>query len=83
MKQEEMILSPCFGLVETVDVIHDAYVYEWETTFTIKKQEGSIEHVTLGISGKVVSIEVEQGDEVIPGMVLAYLEEDLAITGSD
>ncbi|AFU12010.1 Acetyl-CoA carboxylase [Bacillus cereus Rock3-29] len=37
----------------------------------------------MGCSGEVHSLEVEAGDKVIPGMVLAYIQEDLFVSGSD
>nr|WP_275695578.1 biotin/lipoyl-binding protein [Fredinandcohnia sp. SECRCQ15] len=45
--------------------------------------EGENKTIAIGISGRVQSIEVQEGDEVIPGMVLAYLREDSILIGAD
>jgi biotin carboxyl carrier protein len=39
--------------------------------------------IQTSVSGEVESIEVQEGDNVIPGMVLAYIKEDMFVTGSD
>ncbi|WP_372508825.1 hypothetical protein [Pseudalkalibacillus decolorationis] len=78
-----MIMSPCHGIVEEVSIQSQLRIYEWEALFSIKKNNGKIEIVKIGISGEVESLEVEKGDEVIPGMVLAFIKEDLFVSGSD
>jgi len=83
MRHHEMILSPCHGVVEKISIEKDTRIYEWETLFTIKTVEGRSEEVCVGLSGIIYSLEVEVGDEVIPGMVLAYINEDLIASGSD
>jgi len=78
-----VILSPCFGTVEKISVQKAERIYEWEALFTIKSDDGNIEEVQTGVSGEIESLEVQVGDNVIPGMVLAYIKEDLFVTGSD
>jgi biotin carboxyl carrier protein len=78
-----VILSPCFGKVEKITVKNAERIYEWEALFTIKRDEGTVEEVQTGVSGEIESLEVQEGDYVIPGMVLAYIKEDLFVTGSD
>ncbi len=78
-----VVTSPCFGRVEKVTVRSESRIYEWEPLFIIKTEDGKIEMIQTGVSGEVESLEVQEGDSVIPGMVLAYIKEDLFVTGSD
>jgi biotin carboxyl carrier protein len=78
-----VILSPCSGKVEKIAVKKADRIYEWEALFTIQSDAGALEIVQTGVSGKIDSLEVQEGDNVIPGMVLAYIKEDLFITGSN
>lgn len=78
-----VVLSPCYGMVERISIKNESRIYEWETLFMIKSESGVIETVQTSLSGEVESLEVFEGDYVIPGMVLAYIKEDLFITGSD
>jgi biotin carboxyl carrier protein len=78
-----VVLSPCNGKVEKVSVKDEARIYEWETLFMIKTETGYVETIQTNVSGKIESLEVQEGDEVIPGMVLAFIKEDLFVTGSD
>lgn len=79
----EFVISSCYGVVEEVSIDIHSRIYEWEKLFTIRKANGNLEIVRFGLSGKVKSLEVQQGDRVIPGMVLAYINEDLVVSGSD
>lgn len=49
---------------------------EWEPLFIIQTHYGENKVITVGIRGSVQSIEVQEGDEVIPGMVLSYVKDD-------
>lgn len=73
----EFIMSSCHGVVIEISIEPQARIYEWEKLFTIKTDNGELETVKVGISGKVESLEVQVGDRVIPGMVLAFVKEDL------
>ncbi|PDZ72400.1 hypothetical protein [Bacillus pseudomycoides] len=79
----EIVTSPCYGTVEKVAIDKDSRIYEWEPLFGIKNMNGKLEVIKMGCSGEVQSLEVEAGDKVIPGMVLAYIQEDILISGSD
>lgn len=83
MKSSEMVTSPCHGVVEDISIQINSRVYEWESLFTIKTDEGHRETVTIGLSGTVDSLEVQVDEEVVPGMVLAYIKEDIVVSGSD
>ncbi|RBW67266.1 biotin/lipoyl-containing protein [Bacillus taeanensis] len=83
MKQViEALYSPCHGKVEEVYVKLGAYVYEWEKLFVIRTTE-QIEEVSIGISGKISKLNIQKGDIVNPDMILAELEDDFVISGSD
>ncbi|WP_410981849.1 hypothetical protein [Bacillus cereus] len=79
----EIVTSPCYGTVEKVSIDKDSRIYEWEPLFAIKDMNGKTEVIKMGCSGEVQSLEVEAGDKVIPGMVLAYIQEDIFNSGSD
>jgi len=78
-----VVISPVYGKVESVSVQEEARIYEWDALFQIKGINGSIQPIRTGVSGEIQSLEVQVGDRVIPGMVLAYIKEDLFVTGSD
>jgi len=78
-----VVLSPCYGKVERISIKNESRIYEWEPLFAIKTEAGNVEMIQTSVSGEVESLEVQEGDEVIPGMVLAYIKEDLFVTGSD
>lgn len=80
---QEFIMSSINGTIEEVLINIDSRIYEWETLFTIKTVDGELKTVNVGLSGKVCSLEVQKGDRVIPGMVLAYIKEDFILCGSD
>ncbi|ENQ3104833.1 hypothetical protein SAMN04488168_10295 [Bacillus sp. 491mf] len=79
----EIVTSPCYGTVEKVSINRESRIYEWEPLFAIKNMNGQMEVIKMGCSGEVQSLEVEAGDKVIPGMVLAYIQEDILNSGSD
>ncbi|MFL6558304.1 MAG: hypothetical protein ACJ8MO_19585 [Bacillus sp. (in: firmicutes)] len=78
-----VVLSPCYGEVAGISIKGESRIHEWETLFMIKSESGTLETVQTCLSGEVESLEVQEGDKVIPGMVLAYIKEDLFVTGSD
>ncbi|MDR7002693.1 hypothetical protein [Neobacillus niacini] len=79
----DVVLCPCYGEVEKVSIKGDSRIYEWEPLFTIKTADGMVKTIQTGVSGEIQSLEVQEGDQVIPGMVLAFVKEDLFVTGSD
>jgi biotin carboxyl carrier protein len=80
---EEAIFSPCSGTVETVLTRENNHVYEWERLFLIKTKNGKIEEISIGVSGYITSLPVKKGQEVNSQTVLATIQDDLLITGSD
>ncbi|UOQ92404.1 hypothetical protein MUO14_18340 [Halobacillus shinanisalinarum] len=83
MNYKEMITSPYHGIIEEICIQSNSRIYEWESLFIVRTDEDTIKTVATGMSGSVHSLEVKIGEEVIPGMVLAYIEEDLVVSGSD
>jgi hypothetical protein len=79
----EFVVSAVSGKVEEVSIEVHSRIYEWEKLFTIRTENGYLETVSVGLSGEVISIEVKTGDCIIPGMVLAFIKDDLIPTGSD
>ena len=79
----EFVISSYYGIIEEVSINIHSRIYEWDPLFKIKTESGKIETIRVGISGKVHSLEVQKGDRVIPGMVLAFIKEDLIASGSD
>ncbi|MFK2826263.1 hypothetical protein QYG89_11360 [Bacillus sp. B190/17] len=80
---EEMITSPYTGIIQNVLVRKHSRVYEWEPLFLIKDEEGNLLTIKVGVSGEIKSLEVQEGDHVIPGMVLAYIKEELVVSACD
>ncbi|MGC4377673.1 biotin/lipoyl-containing protein [Fictibacillus sp. Mic-4] len=79
----EIVPCPSYGVVEEIIVQPGDRIYEWEPLFTIKKIQGSLEQITVGVSGIVDSLKVKKGDKVTPGTVLATIKDDLFVSGSD
>lgn len=79
----EYIMSSCYGFIEEISIKPNSRIYEWEELFKIRTDDGNLITVRVGLSGEVKSLEVQKGDRVIPGLVLAYIKEDLFATASE
>jgi len=73
----DVVLCPYQGWVEKITAYNKQRIFEYESLFVIKTDVGTTEVIHTSISGEIESLEVEEGDEVIPGMVLAYLKGDI------
>lgn len=71
------VISPCHGIVEKITCEESSYVHEGETLFVIRTENGLV-HIAVDFSGYAKGFEVRPGDEVIPGMVLVYVQEDIS-----
>ncbi|HEY9578071.1 MAG TPA: hypothetical protein VIR64_10390 [Pseudobacillus sp.] len=80
---EELIISPYQGVIQQILVKEKTRIYEWEPLFIIKEKEGVLYSVMMGVSGEIQSIEVQEGDDVLPSMVLAYVKEELVVSPCD
>lgn len=82
MNYEEIITSPYDGVIEKIFVQRHSQVYERDVLFKIRPNDGGLRTITASLSGSVQSLEVNEGEEVVLGMVLAYIAEDLFMSGS-
>lgn len=74
MRIRHEVLSPCVGIVDAVFLAINSPVEEGEEVIAIRTPDGIVP-VVAEVNGKMIGIEVEAGDEVIPGMIVAYIEE--------
>ncbi|PFK40987.1 hypothetical protein COI93_12325 [Bacillus cereus] len=79
----EEIYSSYNGKVEEIFVDEASYVYEWEKLMTIRKNDGTLETVAVGISGHIRSVNIEVGQDIDLDTLLFKLEDDLVITGCE
>ncbi|MGB8002419.1 MAG: biotin/lipoyl-binding protein [Anaerobacillus sp.] len=77
------VVCPCEGVIEKIFINHASRVYEWEPMFVIRNGQGNQEKVTLGVSGEISELLVQENDHVKDGFILASLKEDDFVTGSD
>ncbi len=69
--------------VEEIFVNESSYVYEWEKLMMIRKNNGELEKVAVGISGNIRLVNVVVGQQIHTGTLLVRLEDDLLITGCE
>ncbi|KOS30379.1 hypothetical protein ADK18_02855 [Bacillus anthracis] len=79
----EEICSPYEGKVEEIFVKETSYVYEWEKLMMIRKNNGELEKVAVGISGNIRLVNVVVGQQIHTDTLLVRLEDDLLITGCE
>ncbi|OOR59217.1 hypothetical protein BGP34_07520 [Bacillus mycoides] len=79
----EEIYSSCTGIVEEIFINESSYVYEWEKLMMIRKNDGEIEKIAVGISGNIRLVNVEVGQNIDADTLLVKLEDDLLITGCE
>ncbi|EEK80614.1 hypothetical protein COE58_00045 [Bacillus cereus] len=79
----EEIYSSYEGKIEEIFVNESSYVYEWEKLMMIRKNNGELEKVAVGISGNIRLVNVEIGQEINGDTLLVKLEDDLLITGCE
>ncbi|MED0876288.1 hypothetical protein [Bacillus mobilis] len=79
----EEIYSSYEGKVEEIFVKESSYVYEWEKLMIIRKNNGELEKVAIGISGNIRLVNVVVGQQINTDTLLVKLEDDLLITGCE
>ncbi|PEL83103.1 hypothetical protein CN558_15170 [Bacillus wiedmannii] len=79
----EEIYSSYEGKVEEIFVNESSYVYEWENLMMIRKNNGVLEKVAVGISGNIRLVNVVVGQQINTDTLLVKLEDDLLITGCE
>ncbi|HDR7735950.1 hypothetical protein CN553_23815 [Bacillus cereus] len=79
----EEIYSSYEGKVEEIFINEFSYVYEWEKLLMIRKNDGELKKIAVGISGNIRLVNVEVGQEISADTLLVKLEDDLLITGCE
>ena len=79
----EEIYSYYEGKVEEIFINESSYVYEWEKLLMIRKNDGELKKIAVGISGNIRLVNVEVGQEISADTLLVKLEDDLLITGCE
>jgi len=79
----EEIYSSYEGKVEEIFINESSYVYEWENLMMIRKNNGELEKVAVGISGNIRLVNVVVGQQINTDILLVKLEDDLLITGCE
>ncbi|MGX5678333.1 hypothetical protein [Bacillus toyonensis] len=79
----EEVYSSYEGKVEEIFVNESSYVYEWEKLMMVRKNNGELEKVAVGISGNIRLVNVEVGQKINTDTLLVKLEDDLLITGCE
>ncbi|BCB35621.1 hypothetical protein BCJMU51_0487 [Bacillus cereus] len=79
----EEICSSYEGKIEEIFVNESSYVYEWEKLMMIRKNNGELEKVAVGISGNIRLVNVVVGQQIHTDTLLVRLEDDLLITGCE
>ena len=79
----EEIYSSCTGIVEEIFINESSYVYEWEKLMMIRKNNGELEKIGVGISGNIRLVNVEVGQNIDADTLLVKIEDDLLITGCE
>ncbi|RST76946.1 hypothetical protein D4T97_000080 [Siminovitchia acidinfaciens] len=72
---EEMILSPCDGVLVNIHVQENHDKRRCIVFLKIQQKDDTILEIKKTYCGKISSVEVREGEEVVKGMVLAYVEE--------
>jgi biotin carboxyl carrier protein len=73
---QELVTSPLYGTIEEVLVYPNQRVSEWEPLFIIKNQNGTLEQISVGLSGILSKLNVNKKDTVYPGKVIAQITAD-------
>ncbi|MGH1286233.1 hypothetical protein [Bacillus toyonensis] len=79
----EEVYSSYEGKIEEIFVNESSYVYEWEKLMMIRKNNGELEKVAVGISGNIRLVNVEVGQKINTDTLLVKIEDDLLITGCE
>ncbi|GAB3059397.1 hypothetical protein [Virgibacillus ainsalahensis] len=82
-KNVEIVSCKSSGTVEEILVKEGSYVYEWEKLLSVKHEDRTITKLSVGISGTVIKVNVDEGLCIEPDTQLLEIEDDFLITGSD
>lgn len=70
------VICPIEGVIEHIHAMEGDFVQQGDLLFSIQCEE-SVQTVHSATSGYITQIEVQPGDEVIPGMILIILREQV------
>jgi pyruvate carboxylase len=79
---KEIVTSPSYGVIKSIFIPSKTRIYEWEPLISIQTDEGKEMQISVGANGVIESFAVKVGDRVIPGSVLAYINEDKLVSGN-
>ncbi|MFZ4451323.1 biotin/lipoyl-containing protein [Salibacterium aidingense] len=71
------------GTVTNVYVDSTAYVYEWEPLLSIENKNKETIVISFGASGIITQLNVKSGDQVSDNTIIAVIEDDMQLSGSD
>jgi len=80
---EEIVTSPSYGRIKAILLPAESRIYEWEPFLLLQTEDGQEIQLRVGVSGIINGYAVREGDTVVPGAVIAYIEEDIMASGSD
>jgi biotin carboxyl carrier protein len=73
---KELVISPHYGKIAEIYIEKGSRINEGEQLFSIQTLDGNMEYVSMGAYGYIHSLEVCEGEDVIPGMVLAFVQTE-------
>lgn len=73
---KDEIIAPWAGTIQQISCQTGEYVQEGERLFVLVSKEGETVPVISRVNGKVGELEVEQGEDVIAGMILTVVYMD-------
>ncbi|WP_141430838.1 biotin/lipoyl-containing protein [Bacillus sp. 03113] len=79
----ETVISPCCGKVEKIYISENSYVYEWEKLMLIQTEDNQMVEIQTGVSGHILSLNVNENTTIDSGTELLKLKDDLYMTGTD
>lgn len=80
---KEIVTSPSHGIIKKILIPPKGRIYEWEPIILMQTDQGQELQISVGLSGIIDLFTVTEGDRVVPGSVIAYINEDFMISGSD
>lgn len=80
---KEIVTSPSYGTIKSILLPDQSRIYEWEPLLLMQTEDGQEMQIRVGVSGIIDCYTVKEGNRVVPGAVIAYIDEDLIISSSD
>ncbi|AZU59974.1 MULTISPECIES: hypothetical protein [Bacillaceae] len=83
MKMVQQLQCPFSGIVQKINISINDYIYDWETLFYVRKEDGKIEGFQQSSGGKVIDFCVNEGDQITKNMIIGSIELDNSPQASD